>query len=435
MRRTDRSVCLLACVLLLAVPATSQEGPATFEFSFSNPGARSMGLGGAFAALADDATAAFANPAGLVQLIEPEVSLEGRSWSYDIPFVAGGRASGVPTGIGNDTVGGLRYGVSSSTVSGLSYLSFVYPGDRWAVAVYRHRWANFSVTRQIDSLFGVIDGELERAEDILATTDLEVANNGIVGAYELTDGFSVGGGLVYFQARMDSRSQEFAVEDEDFFASNPRDPELLDTAYTLGGSDSGFTFHGGFSWRPNPQWSFGGYFREGPELAVEVTEIVGPANDEALEGTVELDVTTPLRLPSVYGLGAAFRMLDGALTFSFEWDRVGYSLITESLDTNVFDPGQIELSDGDELHFGTEYVFQAAQQVFALRFGAWRDPAHGLDSGPDADLFERAVFGGGADDIHFAGGVGVVFNHVQFDFGFDLSDTADLVSVSVVYRF
>ncbi len=53
----------------------------TLEFSFSNPGARSLGFGGAFVALADDATAAYANPAGLVQLVEPEVSVEGRSWS------------------------------------------------------------------------------------------------------------------------------------------------------------------------------------------------------------------------------------------------------------------------------------------------------------------------------------------------------------------
>ena len=435
MRRADRCLCLLVGVVLAAVPASSQEGPVTFEFNFSNPGARSMGLGGAFAALADDATAAFANPAGLVQLIEPEVSLEGRSWSYDVPFVSGGRTSGVPTGIGIDTFGGLRYDVSSSTANGLSYLSFVYPGDGWSVAVYRHRWANFSVTRQIDSLFGIVDGELERAEDILATTDLEVTNNGFVGAYELTDELSVGGGFVYYQARIDSRSQEFAVEDEDFFAPNPREPDLIDTTYTLGGNDSGLTFHTGFSWRPNPRWSFGGYFREGPDLTMDVTEVVGPSNDEAEEGTVELDVSTPLRLPSVYGLGAAFRTLEGALTFSFEWNRVHYSSITESLDTNVFDPGQIALSDGNELHFGTEYVFQAAQQVFALRFGAWRDPAHGLDSGPDADVFERAVFDGGAADIHVAAGVGVVFSHIQFDFGLDLSDTADLLSLSIVYRF
>lgn len=53
----------------------------TPHFSLANPGARSLGLGGAFTALADDATAALANPAGLDQLAEPEVSVEGRQRS------------------------------------------------------------------------------------------------------------------------------------------------------------------------------------------------------------------------------------------------------------------------------------------------------------------------------------------------------------------
>ncbi|MGB5341528.1 MAG: hypothetical protein WBP67_05500, partial [Thermoanaerobaculia bacterium] len=32
------------------------------QFNFADPGARSLGFGGAFVGLADDATAAFANP-------------------------------------------------------------------------------------------------------------------------------------------------------------------------------------------------------------------------------------------------------------------------------------------------------------------------------------------------------------------------------------
>ena len=67
-----------------------------------------MGFGGAFVALADDATAAFANPAGLVQLAEPEISIEGRWWSYSTPYTRSGRASGRPTGLGIDTEPGLR---------------------------------------------------------------------------------------------------------------------------------------------------------------------------------------------------------------------------------------------------------------------------------------------------------------------------------------
>ena len=94
---------LLASVLAVG-SAAAQDVATVFHFSFSNPGARSLALGGAFAAVADDATAAFANPAGLGQLTRPEVSIEGRAWSYSTPFTSGGRAAGPPTGIGIDEI-------------------------------------------------------------------------------------------------------------------------------------------------------------------------------------------------------------------------------------------------------------------------------------------------------------------------------------------
>ena len=40
-------------------------------------GARAMGMAGAFIAIADDATAASWNPAGLIRLERPEVSIVG----------------------------------------------------------------------------------------------------------------------------------------------------------------------------------------------------------------------------------------------------------------------------------------------------------------------------------------------------------------------
>ena len=102
--------------LLGSAPATGQV-LTSIEFSFSNPGARSMGFGGAFVALADDATAAFANPAGLVQLTRPEISLEGRSWSYRTPYVRGGRAAGQPTGLGIDTAPNVLLGESTDDLA------------------------------------------------------------------------------------------------------------------------------------------------------------------------------------------------------------------------------------------------------------------------------------------------------------------------------
>ena len=57
-----------ATTLAVSLPAavvSAQEVPQPLlsaQFSFSNPGARSLGLGGAFVALADDATAATFDP-------------------------------------------------------------------------------------------------------------------------------------------------------------------------------------------------------------------------------------------------------------------------------------------------------------------------------------------------------------------------------------
>ncbi len=109
-----------------------------------------------FVALADDATAAFANPAGLVQLNRPEVSIEGWLWSYATPFTEGGRIFGPPTGIGLDTTPGLRTGISSDALSGLSFLSLVYPKGPASLAVYRHQLANFKAASMTDGLFGTI---------------------------------------------------------------------------------------------------------------------------------------------------------------------------------------------------------------------------------------------------------------------------------------
>ena len=55
-----------------ALALTDEEVFRDFRFNMINPGARSLALGGAFISLADDATAAQANPAGLSYLIKQE---------------------------------------------------------------------------------------------------------------------------------------------------------------------------------------------------------------------------------------------------------------------------------------------------------------------------------------------------------------------------
>ena len=105
----------------VSVAQTNEEINAGLQFSFTPPGARSLALGGAFAGLADDATAAFANPAGLIWIIENEFSVEGRYRDYATQYPFSGSANFEPTGNGIDTVSDLELREFRSDVSGLSF--------------------------------------------------------------------------------------------------------------------------------------------------------------------------------------------------------------------------------------------------------------------------------------------------------------------------
>ena len=131
----------LATLAPNAFAITDEEGSAALQFNLSPPGARSLGMGGAFIGLADDATAAASNPAGLLQLAAPEVSVEFRSSYYDTPYVDGGSYSTNPF-----STAGLNVSRDSERVGGVSFLSFVYPRENWALAVYRQEALNFKTS-------------------------------------------------------------------------------------------------------------------------------------------------------------------------------------------------------------------------------------------------------------------------------------------------
>src|SRR6266550_1023289 len=89
-----KQLSILAFCALIALPTLAQntdiESLAGLQFNFGNPGARSLGMGGAFIGLADDASAAEANPAGLTILRKPEFSIEGRNYQEQQVFSTSG---------------------------------------------------------------------------------------------------------------------------------------------------------------------------------------------------------------------------------------------------------------------------------------------------------------------------------------------------------
>jgi hypothetical protein len=136
-----RSLCALvaAAAAFSGQPVAGQSSlQVPIQFDFLSPGARSLALGSAFVGLADDATAAWVNPAGLLELSKPEISAEVRYRRLDQPFLVGGRLSGQTTGIGQDTVSGPEFANIRDAGTRLTFASLVYPWKGFRIAAYRH---------------------------------------------------------------------------------------------------------------------------------------------------------------------------------------------------------------------------------------------------------------------------------------------------------
>ncbi len=428
---------MMAVSCLIAAFTAAQEAPPALEFNFSNPGARSLGLGGAFAALADDATAAFANPSGLVQLALPEISLELRSRRYQIPYTTGGRVEGPPSGQGIDTVDGLRTGVSNETVSGLSFLSFVYPGERWSLAVYRHQLAEYAIRTEIDGLFGdVPEGGTRRYDDQQLVTQLDIVGTGLSGAFRVSDNLSLGVGLSYFTGDVRNQAHVYLIDSfpETFWQSNSFFPDRLYTMSDFVIKDSDWGINLGFLWKIADSWRLGGVFREGPRFDYELQILAGPASPLPEGSVIDSLNGRSLAFPDVLGLGVAYRSPDGRWTVGFEWDRVEYSVIKETLDSPLADTSLVALEDGDELHLGVEYAFLKTSPLIAVRGGLWRDPDHRFRY-TGSDPFQQALFPAGQDELHLALGVGIAFSRFQIDLGIDLSEEIDTLALSAIYSF
>jgi hypothetical protein len=420
--------------LLAPVGVLAQQAIVPLQFSFSDPGARSMGFGGAFVALADDATAAFSNPAGLTQLVRPEISIEGRRWSYSSLFTEHGRVENLPSGFGIDTTVGLRTATSEDDFTGLSFLSFVYPKENWSVAVFRHEYANLEFFSETQGLFfGGSTCCQERFWDQRSQSDLDILSYGLSAAYQISDRFDLGLGVVYYDALFVSDADVFLWDEDTIpsvFAPNSYLPQRSVFSERISFDDADWAITAGFLWRLSGSISVGGVYRQAPEIDVGVTLTAGQTVDFGVPpGELIRQESGGLELPSLYGLGFAYRTADGRLTATFQWDRVEYSNIVDSLGLE-----DRAIDDVNELHLGIEYVFLDSTPIIAVRFGTWLEPDHQLRAASD-DLLARALLPRGEDEMHYSAGIGVAMQKFQIDVGVDFADRADTVSLSAIYNF
>lgn len=412
--------------LFLGQPSRAQ-APVTigrFDFNFSNPGARSLGFGGAFVALADDATASFANPAGLVQLTRLEVSVEGRYWDRSTRFLAGGRFDGEPTGIGRDTLRGLQYGRSESSEAGLSFASVVFPHGRWAFALYGHRAASFEFEAESQRIF-FEDDESDSFEFGFDASrervDLDLATVGLVAAFRPTEWASVGVALVHSATAL-STNGEFYIPDDGWgggiYEANHFLPERLLSRTFVEIDDRDLSWSAGARFHLPSRLDAGLVFRRGARFHGSSGVESGPAvGDPPFSG----ETVAHFAVPDVWAAGLSYRSGDGAWTLAGEVDRVGYDGLLDIESNNEIEAFNPEYSNGWEYHLGGEFAFLARVPVVAVRLGGWLETA------------ERGTLT--RHRTHWSAGVGVAARSLQIDLGIDLAEELDTASISFVYSF
>jgi len=498
------TIVLLAGAALVAVPAARaqfafdprnlglRDPDTVVKFSLSPPGARSLALGGAFLALADDATAAYTNPAGLTNLTVggSEVTVELRRNEFRNSFVDRGHYSTHPdefgphvTNRGLDFEGpGILRGEAKSATSGMSFLSFAYVLPRGlTLAFYRHELGNFATAFQTQGPFnddrpGICPSNAVLPNGVCrfritprqTTTDLKIVNFGLSGAFAfelpplkgMESNLSIGAGVSYYDLKLFGSDKAYDLDrfiahdspdsrQPGGFYGPPdysRDNLFFDTEER--GDDDAFGINLGFLWKLGKQqhWSIGGVYRKGPHFATrqtfEVCTLQGTGTPRA-NLCEPFEVPRPvLTVPDVIGLGFAYRTAEGKTKLLLDLNRVRYSQrlidFTKGIDPFLVDPKDFRIKDADQLHLGVERTVLVVESLFVgtARFGAWREPFHELEYlGTEGDL-AAAIDRPKKAEIHYSAGFGLVIKEdYQIDFAADLSDPNNTYSFSLVKFF
>jgi len=392
-------------------------------------GARAYGMGGAFLARADDATAASWNPAGLSYLRRPELSLVGARNSFSSEEVR--PATGfveTETGVGRiaDFVA-ATYPVSIGSISGAAQVSY-------------QRVINFTTDRVAENADIIRTGEATGGFDVVALgTGLRIFNS-----------LRLGGTLNRW---LNGYTQTF-IREPRVGRTRGRVDQVSD--YEL----SGWNANVGVIWEPFESLNLGVVgktpFTADVRLRRERTDLHTSGSAFTRNSAASDDVR--LDLPGAVGVGASWRPL-GQLTLSADYTRTFWS---RARIRNFFtlaptpdgeeppapaDSGDfyeslpyptltVKASDAEQIRAGVEYVLIHDRVRWPVRAGYFTNRQTFPAADGASPWFNGATLGLGM-------GVGplmldVAFVHETGDYVdpslFPVSLTARRVLVSLIYR-
>lgn len=344
-------------------------------------GARAMGMGGAFIAVADDATAASWNPGGLIQLETPEVSIVYSfiHWREDYKSPSHPEAEGMNEKYADD----LNYFSAA--------LPFQFLGRNFVASLNFQRlydmYKNLTFEYNYSGIFS--NGNpwhLNLHQRFKQNGGIKAFAPAI--AFQVTPRFSIGATFNIWTDKLFWNNQWSETTHARGQGAIGPDPFETDTFIYEKFSDfEGFNMNLGFLWDVNRKITIGGVFKTPftadlthhyyftstqtyPTLNASATNEFSPSLDKM-----------KLKMPASFGFGIAFRLSD-AFTYSFDIYRTmwsdffreikGYPEDYSDIDNRL--RSQSNVHDTTQIRTGMEYLFILEKTLIPLRGGLFLDP-------------------------------------------------------------
>lgn len=333
------------------------------SFNPVGSGARALGMGGAFIAVADDATAASWNPGGLTQLKKPECSVVGAfySRSEDLTFGTNPEADG-------------SHSISDSNIN---YLSASYPFEAFnrnmiVSLSYQHL---YDFNREWDFLLkGYVDlpyMQIDIDDDWQYESSGSLSAIGISYGIRILPELSVGFTLNFWDDDLTPNNWE---EKYRKIRSGTINGAPYTEEYTKNEKHSldGFNFNLGMLWRINYKWTLGAVFKSPFKADIEHTF------QENSESTIRDE---ELEMPMSYGIGMVYNISDNFSVsgdiYRTEWSDCVYRNADGEEISPITGGSASAVDPTHQIRIGGEYRFinKEKEYLIPIRAGIFYDPA------------------------------------------------------------